>query len=224
VDPALQAKPVMVVNADAVPPDRLLQALADLYGLRVRTEPDGSLRLTRRAFRPAAQLTDLPESIRRVFPEPFRRGLLHQRAGSAPDAIRPPDSPDPALWKEFFAKQEARRQLPSLTRIEAVRRLRSTLEPKVKAAPDNRVPVSALDELERQALATIVMANCVLAVRNLLVPTPEHIAHFDRSFIVGGVGTRPDGKAYFSLAHAVLNPDGKTVRVAGGFGGAEYTR
>lgn len=237
VDEALQAKAITVTGTQYVPAEDLLRAMAAVYGLRVRTQEDGALRLSRHTARPAARLSDLPATLERALPEPLVRALrgparesetvrfenIKALPGESAEALN--ERWNEAMRQDSKTWNEARER-PSRMRAEAIRRLRTTVEPKLRAAPNGRVPVLALDETERQALAVATLAECVRALDTFLMkPVPDYLVHFDAAFLVGGLSER-DGKTWFSLALAVSNPDGKTVSFTGGgaIGSAPYPK
>ena len=76
VDPAVAAKPVTIAGAGNASAGQILQALADVYGLRlVNSTPGGpaTSTLTLPDILPPSELAELPSSLRQAFPEPFAR-------------------------------------------------------------------------------------------------------------------------------------------------------
>jgi hypothetical protein len=249
VDAALAAKPITVVGQDFTPSTQVLTALADAYGLRVKAEDDGTLRLTRRLFKVATNASDLPEAVRRVFPEPFLRALQGRKLAALtsqpPDEARPSDrqraeqdgdetQPNPMSQEAVIAKrkkQEERlkqiqqiRNAPYALRNAAVQRLRTIIEPKLKAAPDARVAMSSLGEPERVALANVLMADCLQGIRQLVdQPVPEFIEQFNQTILTGGLRRGDDGKQKFSLFLSFKTPDGRVFQ-GPGFGNVDYVK
>ena len=75
LDETLAAKPVTVVGGEKAAPARVLAALADAYGLPIKEDKDGTLRLARPKWRAATTVAALGASIRGVFPDPLVRAL-----------------------------------------------------------------------------------------------------------------------------------------------------
>lgn len=238
VDDTLAAKPVMVFGERAVPPGQILDALAEVYGLRVRAQEDGKLRLTRRLFKMAVKITDLPEALRQVFPEPLLRAF-HSSALAQLDAeerenaarryqpkmqsaaeetnTRTIEEPSAEVerMRERFKSRDRLRGLPRQIRIAAAQRLRTLLEPKVKLSPDSRMPLSSLSHEERMGLAVLLMADAWEGLRLLIsLPTPEWITNFNNLYLVGGL-TEDKGVQTFSLFLATPALDGANVNIDG---------
>ncbi len=236
VDDALADKPVTVFGTESAAPGQILDALAAVYGLRVKVqEDDGTLLLTRRLPRMAPRITDLPDTVRHSYPEPLLRAFLAdardrfdaeereqdlRRQQPREEAAPPTDAA--AYWaaeRQRSAERHDRQMQLSrrggAVRIAAMQRLRTLIEPKVKDAPTGRVPLSSLGGEERMALAVLLLADTWTQMNEVLRrPAPEWIADFDRLYIVGGL-TEQEGKQFFSLFLASLLPDGKRAGIIG---------
>jgi hypothetical protein len=82
IDPAVAAKPITLAGIDNAPPLKILQALADVYGLRLTNSmPDHPtvFTLTFPNVAPPADLAELPSALRQTFPEPFARATHLER-------------------------------------------------------------------------------------------------------------------------------------------------
>lgn len=223
VDAALAAKPIRIIGADAAQPPALLKAMADAYGLRIRTEKDGTLTLTRKLVRSPRTLSDLPEAVRDALPEPLRRAL---RVGSgAPDDPKTAFMPSPSQQQQAVQSPHSRdlgkhhrsQETPDPLRLVAVRRLRTGIEPKLKQAPNGRVSLSALDGPEQVAFANVLMADCLSDLRRLSArELPKQITQFDKLVLFGGLYLNDEGEQKFSLFLGLPAADGKNVSVVGG--------
>lgn len=71
----VQNKPIIVVGFENASPADILQAMADVYGLRVTRKKDGVRLLERNQFAVPTDVSGLPDALRRVFPSPFLRAL-----------------------------------------------------------------------------------------------------------------------------------------------------
>ena len=187
----VRAKPITVVGEGAVAPEKIFEAMGDVYGLRVTTDQYGTKRLARRLFQVPLSVLDLPEAVRRVFPAPFLRALHTDAADSLADQYRlytarldqeqslsgdrkggiPADAEAnfSALKKTGDKQQELNQQmrayLPTL-RSAAVRRLRAWADPEIKLSPGGRVLLSKGGEAEQEAFAAIVMVQSLQGMQN----------------------------------------------------------
>jgi len=246
VDDALAPKPVIVFGSEAASPRQILDALAAVYGLRVVTDEDGALRLSRPSFRLAATIADLPEAVRRTFPEPLLRAFhtdeserlrrevmgedlrrYQRRVAEEAGEIQTPEEAKAERERsqkrsEQFSKVNF---LPDAIQIAATQHLRALTEPKVEADPNGRLPLSALNQEVKNTLAYLIMAEEYRGLNILFHrPAPDWITHLDQMYLVGGVYEH-DGKKTFALFTAKSSPDGENVdHVGGGRAGVEYIR
>jgi len=131
VDAALAPKRVAVFGEQFTPPLRIFDALAELYGLRVRhSDDEKSLRLARRLFQVPLTPEGISLAIQALMPAPLIR-----------------------------ARQNYLGRQPAPLHIAAVRALRTVIEPKLKASKTGRVSLSELSSRENMALATALMAD-----------------------------------------------------------------
>lgn len=231
VDSALAAKPVTVAGLTNASPYEVLSACADVYGLRVMEQDNGrTRRLTRRALFLPGDVTRLSEALRRVFPDPFLRALHRDERDRARDealrAAQPNSSAEQvrAVVAEQQAEQEARfrrwQNAPLALRTAAVRRLRATVEPKVKQALNGELPLSALDEAEKSALAAALMYGCLSGLNGVLSRhLPEYILHFDRLILTGEKYVE-DGEDKFTMMLKLPGLEGNSPRTMVGFSNA----
>ncbi len=198
VDAALQAKPVSIVGAKALAPERVLQALAAVYGLHLQHPTDGTLLLTLRPMRIARDYREIPETVRRFLPEPWERALVGVARSSVPALIEQDDR----------ARQERGQEPPSPSSLEfhrsvirdlrapmdaqatiydaAVRRLRARVEPRVGAAEGERLPMSQVGEEERRLLALLCSTELLYPLHALMTdPVPHTLADFNHAFVQG---------------------------------------
>lgn len=224
VDAALAPKPITIMGGEAAAPVALFQAMADVYGLRVRTEKDGALTLTRRLYRPANNVTALRETVRHVFPEPFlralkgeaadawedkRRALVEGKAGKP--VTREQSETRRKQWEAYSKQLRGTETSPGGLRVAAARRLRAFIELR-KTTPDERIALSETDPRERMAFANVLMADCLGAVGKVASRRPPgYITQFDQLYLTGGLAGVSDGKQRFGLLLSLLSPDGKNL-------------
>lgn len=246
VDEALASKPITAIGLEYATPAAILQAAADIYGLRVKKESDGALRLTRMFWRTPRNIAELPESLRRMFPKPLLRALhideidrvwaqerkeRHRRAAQKVAPQNSEDSPsatdkaeEAGKTVELIKKRLELKASPTILRIAAVRRLRTGVEPKLETTSNGRVPLTALGEPERTALANVIMADCFQAVNLILSKEPpDYITSFSTTILTGGVGKDPAGKLKFALfLKQPPLPDGTVFFRSAGFSNVDY--
>lgn len=158
VDAALAPKHASVFNADAAPPATLLQAVADLYGLRVRTLEDGTQVLSRRARRLTLNYRELAALVQQALPDPMLRA------------------------SETIGKGK-----PSPLRVAAVKALRAAAEPKMEKDFNKQVALSELSDRENMALADAMMADVMSQLNLAFGPTlPPLAARYSEARINGG--------------------------------------
>ena len=196
VDAALAPKRAAVFGEEFTPPKQLLQALAQLYGLRVETDDKERKHLTRRQVLAPDNYAGLYQAAQGVLPDPLLRAYrMH------------PGRPTPLYTA-------------------AVQELRTVIEPKIdqslrarvtgsgvkgdKAPPTpGHVPLSSLTGRENSALAVALTAEALPEVEAaLLQPLPPAFSRFDQSRLTGGF-YQDEGKRKFQLAFAFPTLDGK---------------
>jgi len=187
VDPALAPKTVTLVGCEKLTPTQLLNGVSAVYGLRFFRADDGHLRV---AFRPQPQLTlaDLPTRIIRYLPDPLVREWYANARGKGPK-----DGTQVLITQHNI----------EISRAEAVRRLRETVQQRVKY-PYGRLPMTAMTDTERKYLALIFMADCQGPFYTLISkPNPSYIADFDHAMI----GAKVIGSG-FMVTIGRLEPNG----------------
>lgn len=187
VDAALTLKRVAVFGEQFTPPTKILDALAELYGLRVRhSDDEKTLRLTRRLF----QVPLAPEGI----------SLAIQSAMPAP-LIR--------------ARQNYLGRQPAPLHIAAVRALRTVIEPKLKASKTGRVALSELSNQENMTLAAALMADTAGELEEAFSrPMPPGVLNPNLLRLTGTVREQ-NGRRTVELFLALPNLDGKGTLVIG---------
>ena len=170
VEDYLAPKRVTVFGEQYAPPQQVLQALADVYRLRVKTESTGRLRLTRRYVDPPLDIGGLYGALEQALPDPVLRAY-----NAHPDVRLSP------------------------LRVAAVREIRTAAEPKIKAAKDGHVALSTLPEKEKTALATILMLDVLQNLgQSFRGGTPEALTRFDQLRLTGGpYKDKDEGKQKF---------------------------
>ena len=209
-------KPVTVVGLEGIAPSYALAAFAAVYGLRVRTDEDGTRRLTRRLFAIPTGVVGLATQARRMLPDPLLRALhegtlqaAQQKVNSlqAPpsqdfgDAVMAPPTrrgmaavlPGKGAAAERVPEPDVRISaiLPTL-HAEGVRRVQAAVEPRLKTGVGGHVPVGTLPVSARNAFA-LALTTKFLEGLELQFPeqVPGYIAHFDEAYLMGGPMPNP---------------------------------
>lgn len=206
VDDALAAKQILVVGGEKQSPPVLLRALADVYGLRVMTQENGALRLTRRSSRPISEVNQLREAVIWALPDPVIRAL--QVTTAAPDTGRVSEGTKPkAPRKSFGAMAHLARTISGA----AARDLRADLVPRLSASPTGQAPLLALDPEKRTAFATMLIMDCAQSLEPVLVhPVPNVVSRINQLYITGSVyESERDGKPWYSFFLAL--PSGQKL-------------
>jgi len=196
VEPYLAPKRATVFGEEVATPRQELDALADVYGLRVFTgDKEGGhdrLRLTRLTAQVPLNLIALHDSILQALPAPLVRAY-RMRNGFAP---LDPASPIPSGL--------------SALRVYAVRQIRAAVEPRVRAlkdGKDGRVALSSLSEKEGRAFAMTLMVDAVDALGSWVdANPPETITRFNELRLGGGLYVK-DGKKQMDLMVGFPNPN-----------------
>ena len=211
VEPYLAPKQVTVFGENCVTPKQELDALAELYGLRVFTEEKQGgkdrLRLTRQTARVPLDVVALHDSILQALPGPLVRAYnLHN------DFV----PPDPASLIPFGL---------SAPRMYAVRQIRTAAEPKLRVArdKDGRVALSALSEREGRAFAVLLILDVMHSLGIWVRATPpDQIIRFNDLCLGGGLSEK-DGKKQMDLILELPRPGAPFVLEPGpGVGGINY--
>ncbi len=210
VESYLAPKRATVFGEEAATPRQELDALADLYGLRVFTDEkqkgQDRLRLTRQTAQVPLDASALHTSLLQSLPDPLVRAYrMHP-------TVRPfdPDSPIPYGLSPLL--------------VYAVKQIRTAAEPKIRASKDGHVALSALSEQEGRAFAVTLMADPLDSLSGLLTADPpKELTQFNDLRLTGGLQNDPDGKKRLTLLLALPNPnDPSTLQAGIGVGGMNY--
>lgn len=245
VDRALASKPILVVGEIATPMG-VAQAIADIYGLRLKKEKEGFFLLTRRLWRTPSRLADLPGAVRPILPPPLIRAMhyeiveqINARASARwkehTTSSQPGESQKPKVLTQQERDQqkiEAEERMAQFSRYStapatmqgaAVRQLLASLEPKLKADPEGKVRLSDFSESERNTLAIYVIGQALAAMRQIASQElPLYIQQFDALYLTGGVYLDKQGKRKFKLSLEVPHPDGKRLIQTAALGNVSY--
>lgn len=220
VEKALAAKPIVVVGEANAAPSQVFAALAQAYGLRVRTGEDKTQTLTRRAVRVPRDFRDLPTEVRRALPEPLLRALhdgelaelvrreRQRQEHEDPTAVPPSDAERRKTSQDRYRLGKIGAALSD----EAARRLRLHVEPLLdEEGSKTGVPVAELAEPERAEFALALLEPFLDRVTLGHLEPPPTLTQFDRLYLSASQGAGEDGKPRFSLALGTPNADGKTL-------------
>jgi hypothetical protein len=210
VEPYLAPKQATVFGEEAVTPRQELDALADVYGLRVFTgDKEGGhdrLRLTRLTAQVPLNLIALHDSILQALPDPLVRAYRMHNQFAAPV----PAAPD---------------LLGVPPQVYAVRQIRAAVEPRVRAlkdGKDGRVALSSLSEKEGRAFAMTLMVDAVDALGSWTeADVPDAIMRFNDLRLGGGL-YEEDGKKKLTLTLKFQNPNNPTLMPGPGVGNLNY--
>lgn len=162
VESYLAPKQATVFGEEAATPRQELNALADVYSLRVLTEEKEKgrdrLRLTRLTAQVPLTVLALHESILQALPDPLIRAYLVW--GGANDLRCPP------------------------LMISAVKQIRTAAEPKIRTSKDGKVALSSLSEQEGRAFAILMTLDALNPLEQWLHPAPpEEFTRFNDLWI-----------------------------------------
>lgn len=212
VEPYLAPKRATVFGEAQATPRQELDALADVYGLRVFTEEKEKgkdrLLLTRQTARVPLDVIAMHDSLLQSLPDPLVRACRMHPAFVLfnPEA---PISPIPSGLSPLL--------------VYAVRQIRTAAEPKIRAAKDGKVALSALSEQEGRAFAVTLMVDAMESLRDLTrAALPKEFADFNDLRLTGGLHEE-NGKRWLSLLLSLPNPnDPSTLQAGIGVGGFNY--
>ncbi len=212
VEPYLAPKRATVFGEAWTTPRQELDALADVYGLRVFTGDKEAghdrLRLTRQTARVPLDVIALHDSLLQSLPDPLVRACRMHPAFPLinPDA---PISPIPSGLSPLL--------------VYAVRQIRTAAEPKIRASKNGKVALSALSEQEGRAFAMTLMVDTIESLRDLTrAALPKEFTGFNDLRLSGGLHEE-NGKRWMSLLLALPNPnDPSTLQPGIGVGGMNY--
>ena len=234
VSPALTAKTLTVSGVEATAPEKLLKAVATIYGLRYFKDEEGRRRLTRPLIRVPLTVTGLPDALRRVLPLPLLRALHdgeaereYQERQKQPPPKAPQSEADVLkLMREQSStdkKNMARYTLPDTLHRIAMAQLRGAFEAQLavkgttvkrelaRAESTRRIPLSALPLSARSAFAVARMTDLLEWMLHFMGrEAPEWAADPDACYLTGGLHpdpTRP-GTQVFTMAVATANAKG----------------
>lgn len=211
VESYLAPKRATVFGEATAAPREELNALADLYGLRVLTEEKQQgkdrLRLTRQTARVPLDVIAMHDSLLQSLSDPLVRACRMHSAFAPfnPNAI----SPIPSGLSPLF--------------VYAVRQIRTAAEPKIRASKDGKVALSALSEQEGRAFAVTLMVAPMESLSDLTrAALPKEFTEFNDLRLSGGLHEE-NGKQWMSLMLALPNPnDPSTLQAGIGVGGINY--
>lgn len=235
IDAALADKPVVVIGR--VGPSQLMAGLADVYGLRVVVQEDGTQTLTRPGLRIARNLADLPRSVLHSFPDPLLRALhidavdvLEQQQQKWRQISHDPKASIEQRTKadeeatRLFTEQQRLNAFPSVLVQKAAWRLRAMVEPALnKSGEGARVPVATLGKTERSAFALTLLENFFQGFNSKFHQEPPlHLAFWNQVYLKGGPSQGESGQQKYGVFLSVIDPnDSHTDRVIG-IGGINY--
>lgn len=201
VDAALESKRMTLIGSKFAPTEQILAAVADIYGLRVKTENEILLRLTRRPLALPLNLAQLPVSLRQAFPYPLLRavqdGVLDHSRQHLDTAVA--DTPEQReerqqILQKFFEDKSRIEGLPNALHQEAVSRLRADIAPQWTRS-SGRIPVAGLSGVDQNIFAVALTTNFLNVInRALRRQPPQFIAQFDQLFLGGGLSPAGSGQ------------------------------
>jgi hypothetical protein len=209
VESYLAPKQASVFGEAVVSPREELNALAEIYGLRVLTEEKvggkDRLRLTRQTAQVPLDVIALHDSLLNSLPDPLVRACrMHPTFGTFNTASPLPSGISPLL-------------------IYAVKQLRTAAEPKIKASKNGRVALSMLSEREGRAFAMTVMVDAMDALCALTTAdVPKEVTQFNELRLGGGLsGSKTNQKMSIRLELPDPTAPG-TLRAGLGVGEISY--
>lgn len=230
VDPALRAKPVSVAGESYSKPSQVVEAMGDVYGLRVEIKEDGTRRLARPlrsiplslAGVGGAVWNSLPLPLQRAIHKDERETLVQEQAEAGTSASGKQVNLDsgPERMQQHLQKLRPYQDLPDVLHAAAVAKLRLDVDPALrKGGPKTRVPVSALTEADRAAFGVALISPFLGSVRGKYDgPMPEYITRFDEVRLFGGPYINQDTRSRWKFALNARIPDASVGGLRGLFG------
>jgi hypothetical protein len=190
VDSAIAPKTVTLAAEKTVAPDRLMAALALVYGLRVIRQREGTVLLTLPADPVPSAAGELAPAIARTVPAPLLHALRARRQDTA-QGIRGAAGGPPKVRVQALAHK---------LQMNALRALRGAVEPKVRAAVHHEVALSDLPNDEQALFGLSLMAGAFGEAWWICdrVP-PPYIASFDRVVLTGSLSHDEAGRTFLTL-------------------------
>lgn len=232
VDKSIALKPVALIGTEHAPPVTALRAAASVYGLQVVGSNDGSLLLTLPRPRRVDNIMQLSGAVHDIWPESLRRAMQAEKwdkpiaatpAGGSSNAVETPEARRERI-KDQIWRIGVLQERPKSLRAAAAARLTSTVEPRLKEAPNERLPVSALDFEERSALANVLMVDAYVALQSLIrSQPPDYISRLSEAYLTGGTYKDAEGKTKFSVFISLPGTDGQILQ-GPGVGNVNYIK
>lgn len=196
VDPVLAAKTVVAVGMDFVPPFEMFQALAELYGLRLKQDDDHSVLLTRKRDPAAQTLDQVPRALREMVPTPLRH-WFHARQQS-PERFHSGENP---LLREDYANPATE------ARLAAIRLFRAKVEPEVLARKDKQIRLSELsDDTKKLFALTLAIGDLGQVAWMGERAAPPYVTDFDHIILTGSLTAGADGKPRLAMFLSYKDP------------------
>ena len=216
VDPALQAKSVLVIAAPTQNADALLQASGDVYGLRVLHEENDIFRIIRFRTLPSNDLSGLNASVLSAFPVALLRAFrgAARREGAKElarqikeidaaikgDAMPPPYNPKSKYYDDLIlALGIGRFQGETALRNAALHRFRVLLTPRL--AKGAAVSSDDLTLEEKQMLFFAIASDGINAIADMENnrPAPTRAALEQGYFFGVVIGNENDARLRFYI-------------------------
>ena len=192
VDAALASKHVSIFGGSGLPAAALVQAMADVYGLRVKVKDDGTLLLTLLPHLIPLNYAALVVDVRNALPDPLARAAIR-------DAARENVNGDFGQSRPYWRGASQTKKVILDLQHSALRALRTEAEPRIRPAKDGRIPLSSLSSRANAELAVVLAMPSVQELAMLAAQgVPETVSRFDELRLVGGP-SRESGGTTFEL-------------------------
>ncbi len=203
VDPIIADKSVMLIRSEASSRHAVMQALADVYGLRIRHDRNANV-LTLRKVPIVRNITMLPQALKDVMPEPFLRAMYaHSKTKNTTQSghEKAMDYTQAKIWIQWAV----------------IDRVRGLVEPNAPA-PDGQIVLSELEPQAKMAHALLLLMGSSISIIEFIGrPVPEYINNFEQMVLLGGTTTSPDGKRRMSFYFTRPDPVTGKLRAFTGF-------
>jgi hypothetical protein len=212
VDSLLAEKPLLVEgDTRRLSSRRFADSVARLYGLRVVTQNEGKLRITRRTWRGGAITPqNLSQAIRQSLPDPLLRAI---RDGQAEKLVaemkKRSEAGDFQGFNRIMAERDAVQAIPGEMVVRTRKALVAVVTQRVKSAADG-VPVKELAPRERSALAFSFMSDFLMVLDGQIKSeAPEWITRLNSASLTGKI-QEDRGTRYAQVGFVTSLPNGQT--------------
>jgi hypothetical protein len=178
VEPSLENKPIIASGLEYSKPNEIMEGIARLYGLRVRSAPASDsptgkiIELTFPRSVTVNTVSDVPEAILHRIPYPLLRDVV-----SRAEKISPPK---PSQEGKTLSIHERFKKIPKATlktvtdqmSVLAIRYLRESVEPKIQDHAEKRLSYKELMAEEKSLICLSLMVRALPSLHTMITTLP----------------------------------------------------